>query len=448
MAVTLGHLAAGDLAAAEAAMAAIADGELRLLDFPSFWEPFRAARFTHGEVRIAPLFRACYPDNIWLRLRGVDSFITAGDEAAAVQELQALVPMKGAFAHAGFFLADYDRLGRLDLSSAFAQAFTADESLPKADRVHLAFEVAAAFRARDLRSALFQELQRLKALCVGDLALTVRLADVYREIGERSTAHDLLSQLPDPLVATPLVKFHLLLLAPILDRTEIIDGLRRLNGEPSTDADYWVRFSYAAGEDGDPALALAAVRKAVAHAPEHTVWLHIRMAQVLTGAGQHRAALSEIEGLVADDQAMRFSGQALGDLAITCGRPALAVRIARRWMALSPADMQAQIMHCAYQREAQDGSGLHAAAAAVLQAAKDGAALTAAQFRKLADCVRGTDGALETALAKAAAAQHPAEPEFRALAQPDAFAAKFLATGPASLPGRKRGLFRWSRPET
>ncbi len=441
MAVTLGHLAAGELAAAESAMATVADGELRLLDVQAFWEPFRAAGFRYGEARIAPLFRACYPDNLWLRLRGVDSLITAGDDTAAVQELEALVALPGAFAHAGLFLAFHARLGRLDLSSAFAQAFAGDESLPKADRVRLGFEVAGALRAGGLRGPLFHELQRLAPLCVGDLALSTRLADIYMEIGERSSARDLLSQLPEPVLAIPLVKFYMIQLAPVLDRTEVIIELRSLNDEPSTDADYWIRFSYAADGYGDPALALEAVRKAMLHAPEPTVWLRIRLAQVLMGAGQHRAALSEIERLTEDDQAVRFSGQTLGNVALACERPELAARIARRWVALSPDDMQAQVMLCVYQRAAGDLPGVHAAALVALRAVQDGAALTAAQFRLFADSVRGTDGALETELAKAAAAQHPAEAEFRALAAPGAFAAKFLAPGPTLPQARKRGFF-------
>ena len=443
MAATLGHLVAGDLVAAEAAMATVADGELVPLDPTSFWQPFRTANFSYGEARLAPLLKACYPDNLWWRLRGVDCLIATGATDAAVQELQLLVAMEGAFAHAGHFLDAYRRLGRFDLCSAFAQAFAGDGTRPKADRAHLGFEVAGVLRAHDLRGPLFHELQRMKALCADDLPLTVQLAEFYISIGERSAARDALSGLPAADVATPLVKLYLLQLAPVLDRDELAEGLRRLAAEPSTDSGYWIRFSYVATEYGDPALALEATRKAVAHAPEQTVWLRIRMAQVLKGVGQLRAAISEIEGVVADDQAMRFSGQTLGDLAVDCGRPALAVRIAQRWLALSQADMQAHLMHCVYQRKA-GGDGLRAAAAAALQAVQEGAPFTAAQFRLLADCVRGTDGALETALAKAAAAQHPGVEEFRSLARPDAFTAKFLAAGPApqaSGQGRRWGFF-------
>ncbi len=428
MQAVLHHLSAGDLAAAEAAMAPLSEAQLCSLDLPPFCDPFQAAGFGYGRRRLAELFRRHQAGSVFLRLRCVQWDIEDG-VPDTLAELQAIQAMPGAAAFAVQVLACYRRLGQPDLIADMLRTLGLDR-LPVADQLRVGFDIATVLREQDLRGALFQQLHRMTPLCAEDLELTIRLADFYVGIGERSFARDAFERLPDALRDAPMSRLYRVQLARDYDRDAILAGLQRLATEPLTDWQFWFRLSYAAEEVGGHALALAATRKALANPPADPVWLAIRLAQVLVSNGQHRAALAEIEALAGNDQAMTFSAQLLADLALACDAPGLAVRLCARWLALGPQDVQARVMDCVYQRKAGDADGLRHAAAALLDRLRAGQGFTLAQFRLLLDAFGGVDAAWVTPVAEAAARQHPGHPEFAALATQAAFAAKFRAADP------------------
>ena len=442
--VVLHHLASGNLATAETVMASVSDAALCQIDVPPLCDPFQAAGFGYGLERLASFFRSYQTHNLFLRLRAVQWVIQAGAADAALRELEELRVMDGAAGHALAFLDCYDRLGRLDLVPEVVGIVSPGEAVPLADRVRIGFEIAAFLQARSLRGPLFQQLHRLNALCDGDLDRTIRLADMYIGIGERSFARDAFERLPEALLQAPLSRLYLVQLAREPDRAVVLSGLQRLAAEPTDDWVFWFKLSYAAEANGDPALALEAARKARAHPPQETVWLDIRLAQVLAACGQLRAALDQIASLLPNDQAMAYSGETLGDVALACGDPGLALKVSARWLALSPGDPQALIRQCVYRRRAGDEPGLLELGKAILQRSQAGAKLTTAQFRLLIDALGGVGGELEREVAAEAVRQHPDEVEFAALAKEGSLAEKFR--GPESSPApkpAKPGWLRW-----
>ena len=440
LAVAQNKLAAGDPAAAEQLIATVPDGELAALDLPSLQTAFQAAGFTAGEARIAPLFRAGHPDDLWRRLMGVGSMLAAGMPEPALQELQAIAAMPGAAAHVGKISALFGQLDHAELATAFTQALADREVAARPERIRVAFEIAAALNARNLRGPLFRELRTLSALCAGNLPLTLQLADIYFNIGEISFARVVLDQLPPDAAAAPAARLYRLQTEKVLDENELVGKLRALAKEGSTDPAFWQRLSYVAEFNHDQDLAIEAARKAIATTEGEQAWGRFRLAQTLTAAGQRRAALSELEALLDSDLAVKFEGRNMASFAIQCGRPALALSVVQRWLAIDPDSANAQIMHCVCQRAAEDAGALRSAAAVVLQRVQGGLALNREQFRSVIDSVRGVDHALETGLAEAAGRQHPAEEEFQGMAKPSAFAAKFFAADPPHKPAGKTGL--------
>ena len=444
IAITENYLSVGAFTDAEKIMAAVTDTDLQALYLPTLWFSFREAGFLYGEQRLAPLFKATHPDDVWQRLLGVNSMIVTGAKEAALEELQELAAMDGAFAHANNFMDFYGQLGRMDLAAEFMREVSQDEALSKTDRIRVGFDIAGALAARNMRAALFRELHELGNLCRGDLDMTMRIVDMYLGIGEKSFARHVLEQLPEPAASTPLVRVYRLQLDPALEPAGMVAALRGMASEDVADPAVWMTLSRKAQEFLEPALAIEMARKAVAHSADDDTRARFRLAEALAASGQHRPASAEIELLLDSDVAIRALAQNLADLALACDRADLAVTAARRWLRTNPEHPHVQVMHCFYESKAGDGDALRRALSVLVDKARAGLPLSVEQFTMLLDSVRGKDYALERSVAEAATLQHPEITEFATLAKPDAFAAKFYspatASSPMASPGGSRGL--------
>ena len=443
MQAVLRHLERGDTDAAAADMAVVTDTDLSVLDVPALWMQFREAGFVYGQGRLASFFKHHLTDNAGLRLWGVEWLIEQGQADAALAEMHDLLRIEGASLHIVHALYCYERLGKLDLAAAALDIVAKAPHGSAPDQVRIGFEVASFLQAHGMRGDLSRHLHRLGALCEGDLQLTIKLADCYLAIDERSFALDAFERLPEPAASAPMSRLYRVLLSPERHRPARQAALQPLRHETTTEWEFWFKLSYAADELDDLPLALEAARKALDNGPADPVWLRIRLAQVLSASGQHRPAVAEIEALLPNDTAMKFSAQALGDAAIASGRPDLAVRACDRWLELSPEDVQAQVMNCVHSRTLGDAGRRHTAAGLAMQSVRAGSPLTRQQFRLLVDSVGGVDSAWEAELAEAAMRHYPDDEEFAALARPDTFAARFRnpepPTGAAAAAKRKGG---------
>jgi tetratricopeptide (TPR) repeat protein len=440
IAITENYLSVGSFVNAENVMASVTDADLQALYLPALWYSFREAGFLYGESRLAPLFKATHPDDVWQRLLGVNAMIVTGAKDAALEELQELAAMDGAFAHATNFMDFYGQLGRMDLAAEFMREISQNEALSKADRIRVGFDIASALAARTMRAALFRELSELSTLCYGDLDNTIRIVDMYLGIGEKSFARHVLEQLPEPAASAPLIRVYRLQLDPALEPAGMVAALRSMAREDIADPAVWMTLSRKAQEFLQPTLAIEMAQKAIAHSADYDTRARFRLAEVLAASGQHRPAAAEIETLLESDIAIRTLAQNLADLALACGRADLAVTAARRWLRTNPEHPHVQVMHCFYESKAGDGEALRHAVGALAEKARAGLPLSVEQFTMLLDSIRGKDYALERSVAEAATLQHPDIAEFQTLSKPDPFAAKFYNAAVATSPGRSRGL--------
>lgn len=431
MQAVTGHLERGDVSAAEAAMTPLTDADLHALDVAAIWVQFRAAGFTYGQARLASSLEHHPSRNIGLRLWRVEWLIEQGQSDAALAGLHDLLQMDGASLHIVQALYCYARLGQLDLASEAVELVAKAPHGSAPDQIRIGFEVAAFLQAHGMRGVLSRHLHRLGGSCEGDLGLTIQLADCYLAIDERSFALDALERLPEPAASAPMSKLYRVQLSAERHRPARLAMLQPLRTETTTDWEFWLKLSYVAESLDDLPLALHAARTALDNGPADPVWLRIRLVRVLSACGQHKPAIAEIEALLANDVAMKFSAQVLGDAAIAGARPDLAVSVCARWLETSPEDIQAMVMNCVYRRTVGGAGERHAAAALALQGVRSGQPVTRQQFRLLVDSIGGVNSAWETELAEAATRRYPDDEEFAALAKPDSFAARFRLPEPA-----------------
>ena len=274
----------------------------------------------------------------------------------------------------------YLQLGRLDLAAEAVAIVAAMPHGSAANQVRLGFEVAGFLQGHNLRGALSRHLHRLGPLCAGDLRLTMQLADAYLAIDEKSFALDAFKLLPEPEASSPMSKLYHVQLSPERHRPFRRDELQPLRRETTTDWEFWNKLSHAAENVDDVPLALEAARKALDNGPADPVWLRIRMAQILATSGHHREAVVELEALLPDETAMKFAAQIVGDSAVACGRPDLAVAACERWLGIVPEDVQARVMYCVYTRHAGDAAKRHDAASLAMETIRGGKPLTRHQF--------------------------------------------------------------------
>lgn len=99
----------------------ISDSEWLENDLLELWTMFRDAEFREAELRIAPLLKIKYPNDVFRRLHAVNTYINAARTPRVLEEMELIVKMPGARAHTTTIATYYNLVERPDLLSRFFQ---------------------------------------------------------------------------------------------------------------------------------------------------------------------------------------------------------------------------------------------------------------------------------------------------------------------------------------
>lgn len=445
MAMVQLHLALGSVHEAEQAFASIADDHLLALDFASFWQIFRTRGFRFGEARLAPLFRRKYPENVFMRLHGVNSMIACESFGAALQELAELERLSGSSAHKAFFVKFYKQLDRADLAAGFLDTLAIHDDLIRPERVKLGFELVAMFKARGMRTETFRELTALNALCKDDTKFSIRLIDGFVSIGEYGFA--------DRIIQTRLVseedkragEGYTILFQSKQDPFGAKERLLRLLQWQEGSPEFWLRLSHTAKGVSGLDAAMHACRNALRRPNGRHVEARFRLSSLLFESGDRRQARLELRRCTEQPEIRLYEPQRFIDLSLKLGDPPLAAAFGDHWARTQPDD-PAALLACA-SAHTRIGHLAEAEKAVRSLLGRPGSAtpLDIAQFDALLDVAQHLPDDVLRRAGKAAITAFPAESRFRSAIDPDGFLAKFrVPTQTAGRPAEPKSP-KWLR---
>jgi hypothetical protein len=424
-----------------ARLAAIDDESLRGADLHKLYVLFREAGSVEGLARVAPLFRHHHPNDLVMRLHGVDAHVRAGEKEAAVRELGQLEAMDGAAAKLPDFVRQYVSLGRPDLAAAFGERLLDDPARPVGERVQLGFQIAEAFRTRQMRPQLFRILMKLAAFCHDDFAQSRKVADLMISIDEIFGA----AKVMEAARAGSPAEARLKAAYQVFGRSgkvtaEEVERAEQLLAEPEGEFDYWFML----GERVEPFVgrkrAAEASRRAVAAATSAEERLQAR-AQLLGHLGwlgdvaAMRGVLREIpiDEIVAARKAFQFAG-----LAGRAGDHRRAVAICQAWQRAEPASPQPSMLLSRLHAGAEETREAEAAMDATLEALAGQPKQARNFYNETIKLARQLGYPFEKRAVDLALAAFPDDPDLRALAARDEFASKFFR--PDAPPPRRKGI--------
>lgn len=426
---------------ARARLASIDDETLRGAELHRTYVLFREAAFAEGLARVAPLFRRHHPNEVGMRLHGVDALIRAGDGKAALDELTSLEAMAGAPAKLREFVRLYGSLRRADLAAAFGARLLDDTARPVGQRVQLGFELAEIFRAEGMRPELFRLLMKLGPLCGGEFAQTRKVADLMISIDEIFGGATIMAGAR----ATSPAEERLKAAYQVFGRSgkTTADGVRRVEqllAEPEGEFDYWFML----GERVEPFVgrrrAAEASRRAVAAAPGPAERLRAQ-AQLMMHLGWQgdvaamRRVLRDIpaEEIVSTRNALQFAS-----LAKRAGDHRRAIDICHAWQRAAPASPQPTLLLSRLHADAEEKREAEAAMNATLEALAAQPGQARKFYNDTISLARLLGYPLEKRAVELAVAAFPEDHDFRALAARDEFASRFF--GPDAPPPQRKGI--------
>jgi hypothetical protein len=427
-------IALGDLVAAEDTLQEVSDQELLKTDFRTVWSRFRASGFRYGEARLAPLFRQRYPDDVFLRQHGANSFVFLRDSENALAELEILEGMKGAAALSRDFIYLYRALERYDLASAFATRLEERAEISRIDRIKIGFDLLSTYRSRKMKPQARSELMQLAKLCIVDDSLGIQLVEAAIECEEFGLVGDILEKMPQLGQKHPVVEVHVA--RCLVDRDPLVaqERVGRLLNQQVEDHRYWYELSHLAGRMIGWSAALRACRKAVSLSPEEMeIEYRHKLVFLLLGCGKKRQAAIELKRILITGATASFAGS-FAEMALRAGDASLSEQFINRWIQAFPTDVSVRIWCCRVLTEGRQIRQASSCFEAAFDLIKSSHSARLEDCRDLIKCGQSLHYALEKRAVCLALIHFPDSNEFKALAvsERESFAAKFFTTDAAT----------------
>jgi tetratricopeptide (TPR) repeat protein len=306
------------------------------------WQVANKLRFVKAEQAVAVQIRARISGNTWVCLFGVDTLIRVGDFEGANRELMRLARHGDAPEHIGRFVELSLTLKRPEVIEAFLS-----DTAPHSDRVSILFRQVGFYRRLGDRPGAFRKCLELARICAGSPEELRRVATDFLQLGERSSAleilerllpiapgdHPLALDLVDALIPSDLPRAH----------AELV----RITSTSDLPTAAWERASGLFERLKDLDAALRSI-KAAAMAPGSRPYTRQRLAALLARMGHTRAAKDELLALLSACRKDPYRLRALGGVALTLPDLPLAVEFAEAQFRCDPTNPES-IMHLARQ---------------------------------------------------------------------------------------------------
>ncbi len=424
------YLSAGEHDEAHKSLESLSDQTLLEFDLLVLWAKFRSEGFRPGEMRIAPLFAQKYPDNVFARLHGVNSFVELQQSQPAIAELQALSSVRGADVHAGHFIGLYQKLGMPDDAARMARQFNDSRTVSRADRTRIGAELLQLYKKNAMRSAMFNELIAQADANAGNAERLLHLIDLALEIKSLSVVEHIILANPSLRRTHPVVEIYEAQCESSRDKFKGSNMALALFKKDDRSYHFWWTLSVAAEQllGVDPAIEAAVKALKFADAAQ-SAKAHARLAHLYTYANRRRAALGHLKAIekIRPPPLSMFSS--LAKLALQNEKPKMATQFASCCLAAAPTDISVILQCCLVLVSAGEGPLASPDIQKIVARAEQGIRLTRPQFDDLLRCCQAIDFKLEQRVATLGATCFPDDSRLQLLTSKSrgSFAGKFFA---------------------
>ena len=394
------------------------------------WQIARKLRFPEAELAVAHEIRARLATNTWACLCAVNTLIRAGDVETARQELTRLTKNADALDYIKRFIEHSLELQKPQILEEFLT-----DRLPEAPRTTVLFALANGYQTTGARKSAFEKLMQLQQICADSPENLRKIAALFVELGEFSTALDIRKQLlrnapNDYLLALEIVDVKVRN-ALAKDRKRIRVELKKIHTElaaimqrPHLPSIAWERASHLYEAVDDVSASLRAMRRAVS-SPERSFEAAQRFATLLARKGRKRAARQELEKLFAQNAQDPKRLRQLCGPALWLHDHRLARRVAEAQFRLEPDSAESSLVLARQLRLIGDRNRARELLSALIERERRSPFISNLQWVRLAqELYEAGDATLAQEALVEATAREPNNPDLRKLLATHALAQK------------------------
>jgi tetratricopeptide (TPR) repeat protein len=251
-----------DRAGTERLMSVVSDKELTM-NFWVLWPKFRKYKVISGEIRLAGLLPAAFPENTFIRIHGVDTYLQANLLEDAKRELSDIVRKLDVATCISQVLKFCLQLKAFEILEQAAQSLRGARSVSITERIEIGFRIVDTFLDARERGRAFRHLVTLLELSPDFPAVRRRISDYMFRLREWTFCYEIRAELAranpnDAAAALALIEAQ----AP-LSREQAASKLQAFENRPGISASQWINISEIYEKTEDFKRAIAAVREAL-----------------------------------------------------------------------------------------------------------------------------------------------------------------------------------------
>ncbi len=256
------------------------------------WNTFRRVGYLYGEVQLAKLLGPAFPNNPFIRLHAVNTFIHAGLFDHANSELGSIVKLPGALNSIDHIVRFSIQLKRYEI----LQHLLLTDQLSAPKKIRLRFLMVETYLQFSERARAFRVLNELALVCANLPDDLHRVSTYFLHIGEATFALELRRQLSRAAPQSDAFKLDLIEARIPLSRVLALDELDALTKSSKFNAQLWERASHLFSQLGENERAIKSLLKGIDLGGDEQACRH-RLAHLLIRSGKWKKGIGELEKL-------------------------------------------------------------------------------------------------------------------------------------------------------